>query len=296
MLASAAIASCFATHAFAYINIGGGTDMLNGFEVPALDPTGQCGATGLEYDFSGNVTGQIPLQDSTDPNTNPFYALSLVEPSLPANPISVTYNSVANLTRVVFSGGPLPLIAPPGYSPPQYEPIVPGPLTYHTGMIVGMDYAPLKQLQSLEWLYSCNGVQSSTPLPVLSIKTDRPLVENVSPAKLQYAGVFVQTANGVTGQWSLTAYKYAKGKNPVFDVTNYGKFPVTITLAGIVLGLPVSQTKDCLENAACPENQALLDQLNAQYDPAPGRAGSPYMIVKLPGTLKPGATFKLKAP
>jgi hypothetical protein len=290
--ACAAIAASFTTHAFAIPNMGGGSNMLNGFEVPMLDPTGQCGPIGLEYDYRGNVVSQIPPQDSTDPNTNPFYALSQV-PGYPAsNPISISYDSGSNLTKGVFSGGPLPLIAPAGYSPPQYEPTGNPPPTYHTGMIAGMGFAPLKLLVSLEWLYSCNGVQSSTPLPVVSISTDRPLGENVAPAKLNYAGIFLQSANAVTGQWSLTAYK-SSSKKLVFDVTNGGKFPVTIGLAGIVLGLPVSQTKDCLANAACPENQELLDHLNAQYDPAPGQTGSPYTLLKPPGTIKPGATFKL---
>jgi hypothetical protein len=293
LLSSAAMA-CIGlvpqAHAWTY---NGSPDLFNGWNIPQLDPTGQCGPDAMEFDFPGNVSAQLGTPVTDDYWINAEYANQLAG-GPPANPVTVTYDPVANVTSLVESGGDLPLNPGAGWlGPVQISNGVP---TLHTGANLGwhVTSSPLYPI-SREWQWDCNGVHTVGPLPWLSVAAHKPVTAKTNPKKVAYAGIFIQTKDGANGNWILAAYQQAA--TVTFDVTNASPMSVSIGLAGIVMNLPVSLTEECQANPQCSDNEAMLDKLSGGAWPLPGQSGSPYKVIKLTAKpLKPGETIHFKAP
>lgn len=81
---------------------GCGAELWNQFIPPSGTPIG------FEVDFAGDQSAVIPPQVTGDIVTNAFFALSTLPGEPAANPTTVTYDPVAMVTRVNFSGGALP--------------------------------------------------------------------------------------------------------------------------------------------------------------------------------------------
>jgi hypothetical protein len=295
LLASAALAALtLATPAHAY-----SPDLGNHWDPAQLDPKGRCGPTAVEFDFHGDVTALLPPPLAEDEVINPFYANSITPSQAGAtyNPVTVTYDAGANVTRVTESGSPLPLPIPADFKGPNYF------NTFHTGMNLGPTVYSLQGLGIVgavarRWIWDCNGIHNSQELAWLAVTSAKPIPKKAKPDQVRYAGVYIETKDHTAGKWSLSAYvPPANGKKPEFRVMNASAMAVTVGEMGIVLNLPVSLSQECQANPACEENQLLLDQLDDTYYPVPGMDGSPYTLVKAPAKpIKPGASFRVTAP
>ena len=291
-LASACLAAAPQAQAWTY---NGSPDLGNHWDVWTPDPTGRCGPVGMEVDFAGNIVAQLNTPVTNDYWINPEYALQLAGGPA-ANPVSVTYDAGANLTRYVSSGGELPPTPPSGFLGPVQN--LPGGQTnYHDGINLGWNiYGAPAVPVGRQWLYNCNGVQSATVLEWLAVSAKNPVTAKTNPKKVAYAGVFIAPKDGASGEWSLVAYQKTGSGAVTFNIKNASPMPVTPGLAGIVMNLPVSLSQECQIDPHCAENEAMLDQLNGKNIPLPGQDGSPYKLIKLPTkSIKPGATIHFKA-
>jgi len=274
----------FAAPSQANQNGTGGGELWNQFVPPNGNPVG------FEVDFSGDLTSTIPAQVTQDMGTNPFYALSLLPGEPAANPTTVTYDSGAMITRVLFSGGALPSTLPGNW------PIAPYNGTFHFGINGGSSVpsiAPLLPIQSASqhWIYSGGTLQ----LPVLTVAWDGIFKKKTLDDQL-WAAVFTETKDLSAGSWQFAPYLPNKHGGPIkFLITNGGTTPVVIGNTGYELGFVPPRNKECRKSPQCKANQKALDSLNDQSFPAPGENGSTFISVKTPkGALAPGESFEFK--
>lgn len=250
-----------------------------------IDPSGL--ATGLEVDFQGDQTAVIPAQITNNIIINPFAALQQWN-GTPVNPTTVTYDPVADITRVVFSGnGPLPSSVPADW---------PGPTrcnTYHAGLNVGAPVSPLNPFSPApteHWIYA----NTTRPVPTLTVSWDGTIKGKTT---VKWAAVFVQAKSCAVGGWQLVRYApNPQGRAVKFSVTNGGEKALRVGVIGFELGLSPPDDAECLETRQCAANQAALDSLNDEGFPPPGQEGSPFTAVKPPhAPLQPGDSFTFRA-
>jgi hypothetical protein len=275
-----------ATVAAAQVCCGG--ELWNGWEVPNGNPTA------FEIDFTGDQTATIPAQVNTA-MINPFYALFLYN-GTPYNPTTVTYDASANLTRIVFSGGPLPNPVPsPGWPGPSM--VKCGVATYHFGINGGYPVANASASTrsatmitpvSMHWIYPT----TTFGLPVLMANWAGTFKKkDVST----WAAIYTETTPcGGVGGWQLVPYAAQAGTAVKINLTNGGQDAITVGTTGYILGIPTPTDADCKRTPACQANQTALDNLNDESFPIPGEPGSPFTPVKVNKTLQPGESITLK--
>jgi hypothetical protein len=259
-------------------------DLLNGWDVV---PAGT-NPDAFEMDFAGDVTAVIPPQTAEDQGVNPFYALFLYNAS-PYNQITVAYDSSANLTRVVMSGGALPNPAPAGFPGPHY--VVNGVETYHTGLNQGWNSNANPVLVSRHWIYSGNIAE----LPALEATWHG--IGHLRRGDL-WAAIYVETGDRGSGSWHLADYQTppAKDGSVKFEIANHSDVPITLGVIGYQLGLQGPSDRQCHKTPACEANQKALDTLNDQSFPIPGEEGSQFTTAKVPKKpLQPGESFVFRA-
>lgn len=270
-----ALCAALSTPAVAAQNGAGccGGELWNGWEPPAA------GATSFEIDFAGDQTATIPTQVTNDPMINPFYALFLYNGS-PVGTTTVTYDPVANVTRVIFSGGALPNPVPAGWPGPTH--VVDGANTYHFGLNGG--YGSGLTPSSMHWIFHGHVF----PTSVLTASWAGTFQVNDT---VKWAGFYTETAGA--GGWQLIPYAAQEGAPVNIRITNGGTMPETVGNTGYELGLPTPTDVQCQNTPACQANKVALDQLSDEHYPIPGEPNSPFTPVKVDRTLQPGESVVL---
>jgi len=241
--------------------------------------------TGFEFDYGGNVTSAIPPQTGTDPTLDPFYAMHLLSSTFNSNPVTVTYDSIANLTRVTQSGSALPNPPPNNLQNPNQT-----GNSYHMGINVGPQSGSSGPLVSREWLYT----NTTFLLPTLQVSWNG--VFSGKAKGLFWAAIYIQPSGSTVGCWSYTGYQTVQGQKTEFEIANHSAAPVVIDMIGYQLGFPVPDNRKCRQSPQCKENQKALDELNGKMFPPPGFEGSTFTTVKPPKkALQPGDTFVFNA-
>jgi hypothetical protein len=253
-------------------------EITNCWMVPVGNPTG------VEFDYQGDKTSVIPPQVTADPQVNPWYGQHQATPSFNYNPVTVAFDSGANLTRVILSGDPLPNPRSTLNTNPDQDD------SYHPGMNSGWQVVTPGPLVSREWLYPA----SSSQLPAPQVSWNG--VYHGKPKKLLQAVIYVGAGNGTSACWSAEAYQPPGNGATEFKIANNTDAPIIIDVVGYLLGLAGPQGAECRKSPQCTANQKALDKLNGEFYPVPGDAGSPFTRVKAPKTpLQPGESFVFKA-
>lgn len=251
-----------------------------------IDPSGL--ATGLEVDFQGDQTTVIPAQITNNVIINPFAALQQWN-GTPVNPTTVTYDPVADITRVVFSGnGPLPKAVPANW---------PGATrcnTYHAGINAGAGASTPNLFSpppTEHWIYANT---TTRPVSTLTVSWNGTFK---SKTPVLWAAVFVQAPSCAVGGWQMVRYAPdSQGRAVKLSVTNGSEKALRIGIIGYELGLSPPGDAECLASRQCAANQAALDSLNDEGFPPPGQEGSPFTAVKAPhDSLPPGKSFTFRA-
>ena len=253
-------------------------EITNCWMVPVGNPTV------VEFDYQGDKTSVIPPQVTADPQVNPWFGQHQADSNFVYNPVTVHFDSMANLTRVILSGDPLPNPRSTLNTNPDQDG------SYHPGLNSGWQVVTPGPLVSREWLYS------ATNLPVPAPQVSWNGVYNGKPKKLVEAVIYVGVGDGTSGCWSAEAYQPARSGTAEFVVANNTDAAITIDAIGYQLGIEGPQGRKCRKSPQCPANQEALDKLNGQFYPIPGDAGSQFTRVKGPKKpLQPGERFVFKA-
>jgi hypothetical protein len=262
-----------------------GAEVGNWWVLPVGNPSG------YEVDFAGNVTGVIPAQVTVDPMTNAFAGLDAWDGLSQVNPTTVTYDATANLTRLIFSSqGQLPNPVPANwgtYAPDYYG------NSYHFGENLGWQCSyptPLTPV-SKRWLYADG---TSGQVPFLHASWDGSFKKGSKGSS--WAAVYIEAADHSTGGWQFVNVMSPKTGRPVkINLFNGSQAPITIGLAGYILGLTPPHDGDCLKSPQCAANQAALEQLNEVAMPVPGQPNSPFTPLKVSKkAIPPGGSMILK--
>ncbi len=286
-LTAALVASAvaLAAPAHATCNGCGGPELWNGWFPPVPN------ATAFELDFVGDQTGVIPPQVANDPTTNAFASLG-------ASTITVTYDAMANLTRVTYSGQVLPDPVSATWGGPNHQ--CNGNGTYHFGLNGGwqaqnqnanrFNRIPMSSPVAAYWISN----QGTSPVQSLMASW----VGKFSKKKgLLWAAVYTEATDCLTGGWQMVAYSpAAQGKAVKIELTNGGPKPITLGATGYIAGISPPNDPDCQKSPQCLANQEVLEQLNDQYFPIPGASGSKFTPVKVPRkAIQPGQSFVFEA-
>ena len=279
-------------------------DLYNEFDLPVLDPmTGTYGPNGIEIDFMGNVCPNIPAQYVQDPSIDPFYDLQLYEASIGAPVVTASFSCTfdGSITHALWSGGTLPVPLPATGWPRQLHSDGSGNLYLHSGLDRGA--ASLTGIVPIykKWIWTQTTPAQSLIIPITAALAARLGVQT----KAKYVVLFLATGgNGTggtrsssslpTGTWYMLSYQ--TGGRPQFTLSNNGPEPITFPAgaSGIVTGISPPTAMQCEVTPDCYET--LLDNLNDQGYPEPGADGSPFIPIKLPSQLAPGATYTFTAP
>jgi hypothetical protein len=306
---TAALALATAAHATGIGNgVGQGADeMLNGFD----NPDGS--ATAFEIDFCGDVTGLIPSQSLAGAGLNPFVWANQVLGHA-VNPTTVTYDPVANVTRFVQSGDPLPWPIPTNYSVWHLDGN--GNPTWHTGIVMGSVVpanpnagvrppahagaaavcnpdGPTFQVVSRHWVYD-----QGLTLELDAVTVSWNGVVRKKSTSIAWLLSYIQTLDPATGlfhagEWRLTPYDTLRPKP--FTITNHGTLPLLIDTIGIIPGVPLPTDPACHKSSACDANVKMLETLNSDGYPPPGDPGSRFKPVPPPkAELQPGESYTFK--
>jgi hypothetical protein len=279
-------------------------DLYNTFDLPVLDPaTNTYGPSGIEIDFAGNVCPNIPAQYVQDEAIDPFYALEVYETSVGGPVVTPTFSCMydGSITHALWSGGTMLVPLPATGWPRPLHSDANGNLYLHSGLDKGA--ASLTGIVPLykKWIWT-----QTNPAQSLIVGSPAAIVATVGVQKKNlYAALFVATGGGgtggtrsssatPTGTWYLLSYQASA--RPKFTLSNNGPEAITLTSggSGMVTGISPPTPTQCQETPDCFET--LLDNLNDQGYPEPGAKGSPFLPIKLPSQLAPGATYTFTAP
>ncbi|HLY01572.1 MAG TPA: hypothetical protein VKR56_03660 [Candidatus Cybelea sp.] len=229
--------------------------------------------TDIDLSFTGNVTAalssELPLFGVYD---------AFCPPNTTCNP-TVSFDPTSNLTTFTLSGSTL-------YTGNSYY-----ANDSHFAVMYGSLSIPNLPCfnAAAQWSF-----QSAPPEPVAWVSMN---ADGCTPAAVitpnnqawKYAVVYFESSfapitpgnPATTGQWFAIPY-HPGGGQPDFPVTNGGSQTVYTANSGIILNLPVPSSPDCAQFQGCPENLAILEQLNYTAYPPPHFKGSKFRKMTYP--------------